>query len=79
MTRNQYVKKVRQLQWNIRAYAKKEGLPVQKCSPDRVLVPHFGEIITVGSQKGKKLRSYAQCWDCLCETLAGTDFLKGIE
>ena len=66
-----------QLQRNLDAYAKANGLKTSKCA-DRVCTPNWGFEITIGKHAGEKLTSYAQCWDMFCECLKGTDALKGI-
>lgn len=78
MTRNQYVKKVRQLQRNLDRYAKETG---GKRVPraDRVLTPIWGTVIYYGKHEGQVLRSYQQAWDMMAEALRGTDLLQGID
>lgn len=66
-----------QLQRNLNAYGKANGLKTTKCA-DRVGVPKWGAEITIGKYAGEKLTSYAQSWEILCEALKGTDVLKGI-
>lgn len=67
-----------QFQRNVDKYAKERGM--KRCQkPDRVTIPNWGTEITVGSHKGEKLTSYAQCWDMICEGVKGTAFLNGIK
>ena len=77
MTRNQYVKKMRQLQRNIARYAKETGGP-RITRADRVLIPIWGTVIPCGKYEGQVLRSYRQAWDMMAEALRGTDLLAGI-
>lgn len=62
MTRKQYRRKVMQLQRELTAWMKKKGLVYSKYT-DRVSVPNWGRIITLGPHKGEALRSYAQAWE----------------
>lgn len=78
MTRKQYVKKIRQLQRNLNTYAKEHGMKPSKTA-DRVGTPKWGTRIEIGSLKGEILRSYAQSWQLISETLKGTPCMEGIQ
>lgn len=78
MTRNQYRKKVRQLQRNIARYAKATGgrrIP----RADHVNIPKFGMVMTAGIYEGQVLRSYKQAWEMMADALKGTNLLDGIQ
>ena len=77
MTRNQYEKKVRQLQRNIAKYAKETG-GTRVARADRVNYPKFGMVIPIGKYEGQVLRSYQQAWEMMYEVLKGTNLLDGI-
>lgn len=78
MTRKQYAKKMRQLQRNLNKYAKEHGMKISKTA-DRIGTPKWGSEIIIGSHKGEKITSYAQCWELMKELLTGTPCMEGIE
>ena len=78
MTKKQYEKKMRQLNRNLKKYAKENGY-YKPFKEDQINTPSFGVVIGIGKHHGEILRTYQQAWDLVSEVLRGTPVMDGIE